>query len=266
MSADFSGAAPGYLKKSKVQSVAAERLLELLDLGPEEDVLDLGCGPGHLTARLREQTRGRVVGADASAAMIAAARQAHPELEFRECPAHRVGEFGAFDAVFCNSAFQWFKPPGPALSGIHAALKPGGRIAIQAPARSHFCPNFVEAVAGVAGNSRTGPRFRGFRSPWLVRESADGYRVLFEDAGFRVAFAELVRTVTHHTVDEAFGVFESGAQNGYLDPGNYPAPPPEGYREAFRKIVRETLGRQAGPDGRVELVLHRIYLVAVRPG
>ena len=56
-------------------------LIDLLDPKPGERVLDLGCGTGHLTARIAE--RGAVVtGLDASVSMIAQARQNYPKLKF----------------------------------------------------------------------------------------------------------------------------------------------------------------------------------------
>ena len=46
-------------------------------------VVDLGCGPGHVTARLAEGGA-QVVGFDPSPAMVAAARAAHPGLEVQQ--------------------------------------------------------------------------------------------------------------------------------------------------------------------------------------
>ncbi|MFJ5985859.1 class I SAM-dependent DNA methyltransferase [Lentzea sp. NPDC092896] len=59
---------------------------ELTD-GP---VADLGCGPGHLTAHLRSLGLD-VFGLDLSPAMIAIAREAHPDLRFE------VGSMAALD-------------------------------------------------------------------------------------------------------------------------------------------------------------------------
>ncbi len=52
---DFSKVASGY--SGKIQTPA--RLLSLLRIGGKEDVLDLGCGNGRLTAKIRALTRGR---------------------------------------------------------------------------------------------------------------------------------------------------------------------------------------------------------------
>ena len=56
-------------------------LIDLLDPQPGERILDLGCGTGHLTAKIAERGA-EVIGLDASASMIAQARQNYPKLKF----------------------------------------------------------------------------------------------------------------------------------------------------------------------------------------
>jgi SAM-dependent methyltransferase len=55
-------------------------LVQAHDSGP---VADLGCGPGHVTAHLHALGP-TTFGVDLSAAMVALARQAHPDLRFDE--------------------------------------------------------------------------------------------------------------------------------------------------------------------------------------
>jgi ubiquinone/menaquinone biosynthesis C-methylase UbiE len=61
---DFSKIAKIYDDVSVAQTSAGEKLLKMLDIKEFEDVLDLGCGTGKLTAEIRKLTRGRVVGVD----------------------------------------------------------------------------------------------------------------------------------------------------------------------------------------------------------
>ena len=51
---DFSEIARRYERDSLVQRSAADLLIDLLEIRPDDDVLDLGCGTGHLTFRLAE--------------------------------------------------------------------------------------------------------------------------------------------------------------------------------------------------------------------
>jgi len=52
----FTEVSKDYEKTSLIQKGASEILFELLKIQPFEDVLDLGCGPGHLTQKIKELT------------------------------------------------------------------------------------------------------------------------------------------------------------------------------------------------------------------
>ena len=266
-SSGFDGIAPRYERDSLVQRDASELLLDLLRIGPREDVLDLGCGTGHLAARIAGLTRGRVVGIDPSAEMIARATAGHAaeHLRFRVGTAETLDERVPFDVIFCNSAFQWFREPRRTLESCRRALRPGGRMGVQAPGGARYCPNFLTALERVAADADAGPVFAGFRSPWRFLESADEYAALFAAAGFAVELARIDVTRSRRTADEVMRVFESGAAAGYLDPGNYASPPPDGYPDLFRRLVGSALAAQRDDDGLVDLVFHRIYLVATAP-
>ena len=59
------------------------RMLEVCPVGAGDQVLDVGCGLGHEAQRLARLAgpRGRVVGIDANAAMIAEARRRSADLD-----------------------------------------------------------------------------------------------------------------------------------------------------------------------------------------
>ncbi|MBA1341612.1 MAG: Ubiquinone/menaquinone biosynthesis C-methyltransferase UbiE [ANME-2 cluster archaeon] len=67
---DFSKIAANYEEYSLVQKSAADTLLKLLEIGNGDDVLDLGCGAGNLTGKIREITDGKVTGIDPSEANL----------------------------------------------------------------------------------------------------------------------------------------------------------------------------------------------------
>src|SRR5687768_4195163 len=56
-------------------------VVELLAPQPGERILDLGCGTGHLTAKIAE-AGASVVGMDSSPGMVEQARANYPELAF----------------------------------------------------------------------------------------------------------------------------------------------------------------------------------------
>src|SRR5208283_5746414 len=145
---DFTEIARRYERESVVQRAAAEVLLSLLKIGPREDVLDLGCGTGHLTGRIAGITSGRVAGIDPAPGMVAEARSKYgsDRIGFEIAAAKDLAACQEFDVIFCNSALQWFSDPERALSACNRALRPGGRIGVQAPARHDYCPNFLRGI------------------------------------------------------------------------------------------------------------------------
>lgn len=263
----FAQAAAKYTRRAVAQTSAAEPLFALLNIGEAEDVLDVGCGAGNLTARVRGMTRGRVAGADPSEAMLAEARRVREELdiEYYLSAAEDLTFNREFDAAFANSSMQWFADPPRAFAAIRNALRPGGRFAAQAPATSGYCPQFLRAIEEVARQGETAATFATFRNPWFFRDSVEEYRLLLEGAGFRVIHTVIERMETPMPPDKAMGVFESGAAAGYLGAACYPAPLPDGYAGAFRRIVSESFNRQTGADGLVPLTFNRIMLLARNP-
>ena len=72
---DFTKISKNYEETSIVQKGASEILFELLKIQPYEDVLDIGCGPGHLTQKIKEITNGIIMGIDPSEGMIKQAKE-----------------------------------------------------------------------------------------------------------------------------------------------------------------------------------------------
>lgn len=263
---DFTEIARRYERDSVVQKAAAEVLISLLQIGPREDVLDLGCGTGHLTGRIAEITSGRVAGVDPAPGMVAEARSKYGSgrTRFEVAPAEDLQACEEFDCIFCNSALQWFSDPERALAACKRALRPGGRMGVQAPARHDYCPNFLKGIDEVARHPDTAATFAQFRSPWLFLESSDAYADIFRRAGFAVPFARIETTSARYSPDQTLKVFESGAAAGYLNEKCYGGSLTEGYVQSFRRVLADAFQAQTGRDGQVELVFHRIYLLALR--
>jgi ubiquinone/menaquinone biosynthesis C-methylase UbiE len=263
---DFTGIARRYERDSLVQKAAAEVLISLLEIGPGEDVLDLGCGTGHLTGRIAEITSGRVTGIDPAPGMVAEARSKYGSnrIGFEISAAEDLQAREDFDCIFCNSALQWFSDPERALAACKRALRPGGRIAVQAPARHDYCPNFLKGIAAVASHPGTAATFARFRSPWFFLETGDAYADVFRRAGFVVPFARIEATGARYSPDQTLQLFESGAAAGYMNANCYGGSLPDGYVQSFRRVLADAFGAQAGEDGQVDLVFHRIYLIALR--
>ncbi len=266
MGIDFSQIAGRYERYSSVQKSAADILLGLLEIKDADDVLDLGCGAGNLTRKIKAMTKGRVVGIDPSEGMIkeAMGKNKDTNITFELKNAEEINYSDSFDVIFSNSAFQWFRDPKKTIERCYTALRKGGRIGIQAPAKKIYSPNFIEAVEKVEQDARTKSIFAHFRSPWFFMETPDEYGRLFEDKGFKVAFSKIECIKTNYTPGEVFQIFSSGAIAGYLNQDCYDTKINENYTDTFKKIVKDAFVKQANDEGKVELVFNRIFLIAVK--
>ena len=96
-------------------------------------MLDVGCGPGTITADLAARLApGAVVGIDASDAVIEAARTDHVAdnlvFETGDVYAMRVTD-GAFDVVHAHQVLQHLGDPVAALREMRRVARPGGIVA-----------------------------------------------------------------------------------------------------------------------------------------
>lgn len=93
-----------YAHHSSLQAAMADEVLSRLTLRGDEQVLDLGCGDGKLSARIAAMLpRGAVLGVDASADMVAFARQqfgsaSWPNLGFEVADARALSFGSRFDS------------------------------------------------------------------------------------------------------------------------------------------------------------------------
>ncbi len=138
-------------------------------------------------------------------------------------------------------------------------------MAVQAPARQDYCPTFLRGIAEVARHPATAETFASFRSPWFFLQTAEDYAQLFREAGFLVPLARMEEPRARHSPGQVLKVFESGAAAAYLNPDCYQAALPQGYVESVRRILAEAFEAQAGANGLVELMIRRVYVLAVKP-
>ena len=73
----FSEIAHSYSQLSSLQQSADQVLIKKLKIREDEDILDLGCGLGQLTAEIRKITKGSIFGVDPAVDMIQKAKQTY---------------------------------------------------------------------------------------------------------------------------------------------------------------------------------------------
>jgi trans-aconitate 2-methyltransferase len=100
-----------------------------------DDVVDLGCGPGNLTALLGARWPGaRLRGLDSSPEMIETAGAAEPGIDFAVAD---LGDWAAaddlVDVLVSNATLQWIPGHLDLLPALAGHVRPGGWLAFQVP-------------------------------------------------------------------------------------------------------------------------------------
>ena len=177
-----------YAEHGRFVADLAGPLVELLAPRADEDILDLGCGDGVLTAAIAPKCR-RIVGVDASPEQVAAARALG--LDAREFDGHALRFDSEFDAIVTNAALHWMTRPDAVIDGMWRALRPGGRIAGEMGAAGN--------VARISGALTDALGRRGIdgesRFPWYF-PTPDAYRRKLAARGFEIRKMTLVERPT----------------------------------------------------------------------
>ena len=214
----------------------AHRMRELLHLGPGDVFADLACGAGGPGLWMAQQTGASLIGADPSAAGLAAARTRARAAGLGDRSRFRQGTFeqtnlpgGAVDAAMSVDAFQYAPGKRAALAEFFRILRPGGRVSIIA---------FEVDPAKVAG------------VPVLGADPVPDYVPLLEAAGFDVeAYEETPGW--RERVNAAFGAIVAASDAITAEMGE---------RAAAGAVTEAMLTLQVQPYPR------RVLAVARRPG
>ncbi len=213
MADTWSGA--DYARHSNLQAAMADEVLSRLPLRGDEQLLDVGCGDGKLSARIAEQLPyGAVLGVDASADMVAFARQqfgaaAWPNLRFEVVDARRLNFDARFDRVVSFNALHWIPQQAEALRGIRAALKPQGRAHLRLVTRGALT-SLEEVAEALRQEPSWAPHFTAFSDPYL-RLDAQQYSALARGLG--------LQTITVHSEMKRWDFGSDEAFFGFCNAG-----------------------------------------------
>jgi SAM-dependent methyltransferase len=197
------------------------QLADLAEVTAGQRVLDVGCGPGALTAELvRRVGAGHVVAVDPSTPFVAAARARNPGVDVREASAEALPfADGEFDAALAQLVVHFMSDP---VGGIREM------------ARATRADGLVAACVWDIGNHRSplSPFWSAARvlDPSIVTEAAlpgthqGQMGKLFRAAGLRdVEESELNADTEHPDFEDWWAPFEhgvgpAGAYAAELDP------------------------------------------------
>jgi SAM-dependent methyltransferase len=228
-------------------------MLDMARVGPGSRVLDVAAGAGQQTivAARRVGPAGYVLATDIASSLLELAsadakKDGLANIECRRMDGEQLDvPASSFDAVISRVGLIYFPDQHKALTGMHRALKSGGRIAVMVystPDRNAF---FSTPVSIIRRRANLGPPLPGQPGPF----SLGGHGVLeaaLAKAGFhgietRTIPAPLKMTGSSECVrfeQESFGALHQ-MLSGLDDAGK---------RAAWDEIARE-LARFDGPDG-----------------
>jgi SAM-dependent methyltransferase len=112
-------------------SQLSSKLADLAGVRAGQRVLDVGCGPGALTAELVARIGPETVAAvDPSASFVGAARTRHPGVDIREAPAEDLPfPDDAFDAALAQLVVHFMANPVAGLREMGRVTRRGGVVA-----------------------------------------------------------------------------------------------------------------------------------------
>ena len=223
-------------------------------------VVDLGCGPGNLTALLADRWPGAdITGVDSSAEMIEAAREVEgvrwEVADLRDWA--RADLPAPVDVLISNATLQWLPDHLEVLPRLLERVAPGGWFAFQVP--GNFGEPSHTLRSDIADRAPYAQHVHDVAVP-ASHEPADYLRVL-HDLGCEV---DVWETTYFHVLTGDDPVFDWVSGTG--------ARPtiqalPEGLRanfaDEFRALLREAY--PADPTGRVVMPFRRIFAVARTP-
>ena len=232
----FNVSADAYLRfMGRYSAPLADQFVDLVGVGKGDRVVDVGCGPGVLTAPLVARCgESSVAAVDPSPPFVAAARERFPGADVREGAAEQLPyDDDAFDAALAQLVVHFMKDPVRGLSEMRRVTSPGGVVAANVwdHAGDQGPLSLYWEVVREIDPSNTGER-------QLAGATRGDLTALFEQAGLHdVAEDSLTVNVGHETFEEwwepyTLGVGPAGDYVAGLDPEA---------REELRERCRERL-------------------------
>ncbi|AGY60031.1 class I SAM-dependent methyltransferase [Gloeobacter kilaueensis] len=200
-----------YTQISALQRAMADEVLALLKLDGTEQVLDIGCGNGKITAQIAERVpAGAVLGIDSSEQMISFASSHFapadwPRLRFEVADARHLPFKSEFDLIVSFNALHWIPEQDAALHSIHTALRPHGRAQLRLVPKGER-PSLEDVLEQTRQSPRWSTSFQDFRDPYL-HLTPEQYAARAEQNGLKILHLRTADKAWDFGSREAFFAF-----------------------------------------------------------
>lgn len=220
-----------------------EAALDLLDPQPGEHILDVGCGDGTLTLKIKE-AGADVVGIDNNLSMVAAAKAKGLDARLMDAAQLKFGE--AFDAAFSNATLHWVLDKERAARAIWFALKHGGRFAGEMGGEGNLA-KLREALDDVLVTRGFGPPT--YAANWYP--SPEEFIAVYEQAGFRDIDARLIERPT--PLEHGVAAWVTTFRKGWLDRAGVP----DEERPEIAAAVADRVGTNVADYVRLRFIMRK---------
>jgi len=220
-----------------------EAALDLLDPQPGEHILDVGCGDGTLTLKIKD-AGADVVGIDNSLSMVAAAKAKGLDARLMDAAQLKFAE--AFDAAFSNATLHWVLDKERAARAIWFALKPDGRFAGEMGGDGNLA-RLRQTLDEVLVERGFGPPT--FAANWYP--APDEFAAVYEHAGFKDIEARLIERPTQ--LEHGVAAWVTTFRAGWLDRAGVP----EDQRQAIADAVAARVGSDTADYVRLRFMMRK---------
>jgi trans-aconitate 2-methyltransferase len=245
-----------YLKFADHRLRPALDLMAQVTLEAPKHIVDLGCGPGNVTAILRQRwPDARIIGVDASPEMLVKARRAVDGVEWVEADVGTWHPGRPIDLVYSNAALHWLPDHARLFPHVLAMVAPRGQLAVQMP-RNYHAP-------GLALINQT-----ALDGPWAARLASVVRSVPVAEPKFYYdLLAPRVRAINlweseYQQVLEGDNPVADWTRSTWLSPLLAALDDPErsAFEAEYRRRVRAAYPPEA--DGKTLFPFRRLFMVA----
>ena len=207
--------ANAYSASASFVPLLTQEIVQWLDPQPNDIILDLGCGDGVLTAKLRSSCS-RLDGFDASVSLLKAAESTYGTndgltwnvLDCRYLEESKAVKDVEYSKVFSNAALHWILRDASTrmsvLRGAYRALRPDGTFVFEMGGAGNVADVHTALLAALVHQGVTIEKARG-SYPWFF-PSEKLMKKMLEEVGFRVEKMKLEYRPTKLTTEKEGGL------------------------------------------------------------